>query len=584
MKKILFLIGCVIIAVFGCEAAKVNGADSCMKVVAYVTSWSEEMPDPKFMTHINYAFGHVNESFDGVRIDNPVRLSRIARLKKVKPELKVLLSVGGWGSGRFSEMAADPVLRGRFAADCRRVADEYGLDGIDIDWEYPGSNAAGISASEADPGNFVKLLAAIRDAIGPERLLTIASSAWGTGCRFSEILPYVDFINIMTYDMAQAPSLHNALYSSGRQGGMSAEKGVAIHLGGGVPASKFVLGIPFYGRGASPYQNFVDYKDVALKPGCTEGWDDVAKTPYIADKSGSVVLGFENPKSIGYKCDFIVQRGLGGAMYWDYAGDNAGSELREAVARGMGMDLSEPTYPADYAGAPRFKALIYYNDQAEPAHVDFAKDAIDFFHRLSYGDGYRYDVTTSLADYPYDRLKGYDLIVAINASPVADKERKAFEEYMENGGGWIGFHAAAYNDANTGWDWYNRFLGAGKFYCNTWPPQPALADVELREHPVTKNLPQSFVLPECEWYQWQPDPRLTPGVEVLLSLSPANYTLGIKDVVKSGDFPVVWTNTRYRMIYLNIGHGDREFTDAAQNLLLVNAFRWIAASSASSSL
>lgn len=95
-------------------------------------------------------------------------------------------------------------------------------------------------------------------------------------------------------------------------------------------------------------------------------------------------------------------------------------------------------------------------------------------------------------------------------------------------------------------------------------------------HPVTRNLPSSFVAPACEWYQWQnPSPSENPDVDVLVSLSDLNYPIGIKDVVSFGEFPIVWTNRKYRMIYLNIGHGDVEFTDATQNLLLVNAFRWI---------
>ena len=113
-------------------------------VVAYVTSWSEVMPDPQYMTHINYAFGHVNESFNGVKIDNEERLRQIVDLRKQKPELKVLLSIGGWGSGRFSEMAANDEYRRAFAADCDRVVKEFALDGIDIDWEYPTSSMANI--------------------------------------------------------------------------------------------------------------------------------------------------------------------------------------------------------------------------------------------------------------------------------------------------------------------------------------------------------------------------------------------------------------------------------------------------------
>ena len=232
-------------------------------------------------------------------------------------------------------------------------------------------------------------------------------------------------------------------------------------------------------------------------------------------------------------------------------------------------------YPGNYARAPRFKALIYYSDTAEEAHVDFANQAIDFFHRLSYGDGFTWDKTTSLAEYPYERLATYDVVIAINQAPGSERERAAFERYMRQGGGWVGFHAAAYNDATTHWPWYNEFLGCGTFLCNNWPPQPALLRVDGGDHPVTKNLPEEFVAPASEWYMWNDAPDTRPNVDVLLTLSPKNFPFGLKDVVSVGNYPVVWTNRDYRMIYLNMGHGDVEFLDATQNLLFVNALRWV---------
>lgn len=236
-------------------------------------------------------------------------------------------------------------------------------------------------------------------------------------------------------------------------------------------------------------------------------------------------------------------------------------------------------YPANYAKVPRFKALIHYSTEVEEAHREFAEEAVTFFKRLNYGDGFILDITTDFSAYPYERLKEYDVVVMLNNSPYSETDRKAFEQYMENGGGWVGFHAAAYNDKNTNWSWFVDFLGGGVFYCNNWPPQPVKLTMDNQRHPVTKNLPASFIAPESEWYQWTPSPRLNKDVEVLLSISEDNYPLGIKDVVNFGDFPVVWTNKKYRMIYLNMGHGNDEFTDATQKLLFVNAFRWVVSQS-----
>lgn len=235
-------------------------------------------------------------------------------------------------------------------------------------------------------------------------------------------------------------------------------------------------------------------------------------------------------------------------------------------------------YPANYASAPRFKALVYYTRHAEVAHIDFAMRGVEFFKRLNYGDGFVLDTTTDMSEYPYEKLKEYNIVVMLDGYPTDPAERTAFEKYMENGGGWMGFHVAAYNDLNTGWPWLVDFLGGGIFYCNNWPPQPVKLILDRPSHPVTKNIPPEFIAPESEWYQWNPSPRENPDVEVLLSLSPDNYPLGIKDVVSRGDWPVVWTNTNYRMIYLNMGHNEAAFGDATQNLLFVNAFRWVVSS------
>ncbi len=236
---------------------------------------------------------------------------------------------------------------------------------------------------------------------------------------------------------------------------------------------------------------------------------------------------------------------------------------------------NQERYPANYAREKRFKALIYYTENAEEAHVQFSKQGVEFFRKLNYGDGFHLDVTTDFSSLTYEQLAEYSVVIMLDGYPMNPEGRAMFEKYMENGGGWVGFHASAYNDRNTDWPWLVQFLGGGVFLCNNWPPQPALLETDKAEHPVTKNLPSEFVAPATEWYQWKPSPRENKDIEVLLSLSQKNYPIGIKDVVNFGDWPVVWTNKNYRMIYLNMGHGDEEFCDATQNLLFVNAFRWI---------
>ena len=304
-------------------------------VVAYVTSWTKVMPDPAYVTHVNYAFGHVNNTFNGIRIDNPKRLKQITALKQKSPALKVMISIGGWGSGRFSEMAATDDNRAKFAEDCLRVLNEFKLDGIDIDWEYPTSNAAKISASPDDTKNYTLLMKAIRQKIGTGKLLTLASVADGKYIDFKEIQPVVDFVNIMTYDMGRPPYHHAGLYKSQYTKGMSIDEGVTAHVNAGMPLNQLVLGIPFYGHGIDGIDDFIDYKEILKLNGYQRKWDEQAKVPYLENNKGEFVCTYEDPRSIAIKCDYLLGRGMLGAMYWEYAGDTDDGVLRKAVFNGV---------------------------------------------------------------------------------------------------------------------------------------------------------------------------------------------------------------------------------------------------------
>ena len=283
------------------NAPKQTQTPSEKVVIAYVTSWSEVMPNPNLVTHINYAFGHVNDSFNGVRINNEERFKQIVALKEKAPHLKVLLSIGGWGSGRFSEMAGDEQNRLSFAKDCQRVVQEYGLDGIDLDWEYPTSSAAGISSSPDDTDNFTLLMRDIRQAIGKDKLLTMASVASARYVNFRDILNVIDFVNIMSYDMANAPRHHSTLYRASISGRLTCDDAVKAHIDAGVPAERLVLGMPFYGRGGKILSNR-DYRDIDFNGEYTEVWNDTAKVPYLINKEGTMVLGFDNVRSLRIKC------------------------------------------------------------------------------------------------------------------------------------------------------------------------------------------------------------------------------------------------------------------------------------------
>ena len=304
-------------------------------IVSYVTARTKPVPDPNLISHINYAFGHVNETFNGVNVENPDRLREVVKLREINPDLKVLLSIGGWTSGGFSEMAADKENRSSFAKDCQRIVKEFDLDGIDIDWEYPTSNEAGISASVEDTDNFTLLMRDIRKAIGAKKLLTLATIADGKFIDFRAIDKDIDFVNVMMYDVSKPPLQHNSLYRSDLAGRITLVEALQAHLDAGVPKNKLVMGIPFYGRGDKKKVNdFVNFRDMPL-PGFHEKWDDESKVPYLVDDTGALVLTFENEKSIKEKAAYIKSQGILGAMYWEFYGDNDELLLSKTLYQGL---------------------------------------------------------------------------------------------------------------------------------------------------------------------------------------------------------------------------------------------------------
>ena len=227
------------------------------------------------------------------------------------------------------------------------------------------------------------------------------------------------------------------------------------------------------------------------------------------------------------------------------------------------------------AQQPTFRVLAFYTDKGEPDHIAFADQALPFFAELAKKNNFYFESTTRWEDLNAEKLKGFQLVLWLNDFPTKAEPRAAFEGYMNHRGAWLGFHVAAYNDESTRWPWFVDFLGGGVFYGNNWPPLPAKLIVDDRTHPVTRHLPKTFTSPANEWYIWKPSPRLNKRVRVLLTLDAMNYPIGLKDTIIGGDLPVVWTNTRYRMIYMNMGHGDKIFASNVQNQLFENAILWL---------
>jgi hypothetical protein len=167
---------------------------------------------------------------------------------------------------------------------------------------------------------------------------------------------------------------------------------------------------------------------------------------------------------------------------------------------------------------------------------------------------------------------------------------------MNNGGAWIGFHFAGFaltpSDFPQNWSWYhNEFIGAGQYKGNTWRPTSAVLRVEDPTHPATRHLPLTFSSSPNEWYSWEKDLRQNPDIKILLSVDSSSFPLGTgpkpHEIWHSGYYPVVWTNTKYKMLYINMGHNDIDyehktnkelsfqFNNPVQNKLIIDGLLWL---------
>jgi type 1 glutamine amidotransferase len=270
------------------------------------------------------------------------------------------------------------------------------------------------------------------------------------------------------------------------------------------------------------------------------------------------------------------------------------SVYRHLFANAISWAAQTPAYPASalqppasdaHSGAaatapnaapvhPRYRVLAFYSNTVETDHVDFADDAIRFYADLARRKNFAFD-TTSNWENCNDALKKYQVVLWLNDFPHSEAQRTAFQNYMEKGGAWLGFHVSGYNDRTTHWPWFVHFFGDAVFYNNSWPPLPAKLIVDDNKHPATHRLPTHYTAPINEWYGWKPNPRSNKDVKVLITLDPANYPLGKKDTIRGGDIPVCWTNTRYKMLYLNMGHGDQNLQSPVERRLFEDGLEWL---------
>ncbi len=246
--------------------------------------------------------------------------------------------------------------------------------------------------------------------------------------------------------------------------------------------------------------------------------------------------------------------------------------------------------------ALKFKVLAFYTAKEDLAHISFVHEANRWFPNAAKKYHFEYDSTNDWTKLNKDTLGKYKVILFLDTRPEDSLQRVAFENYMKHGGGWMGFHFAGFaltpSAYPQNWNWYhNEFLGSGQYKSNTWRPTSAVLKVEDTSHPVTKGLPATFRSSPNEWYRWDNDLTKNPDIKILLSIDPSSFPLGTgpkqSEIWHSGYYPVVWTNKKYKMVYVNMGHNDMAYEDKSnrelsfqfdnpvQDQMIINALLWL---------
>ncbi|MDB5024485.1 MAG: Chitinase [Mucilaginibacter sp.] len=337
-------------------------------IITYVGGYRGNLIDTRKieaarLTHVLYAFADLKNNRAYLHYPNSdvINLNRLTALRKTNPGLKILLSVGGQGWSRnFSGMALTADGRRTFAQSCTRLLRQFKLDGIDIDWEFPGyAGQGGNIYRPRDKVNYTLMFKALRiafDELGHQDnkryQLTVAVDGWAARflphTQMAEVQNEVDYVCVMSYHF-NTPQLAGGpyLYSpAGWDAAGSADGAIRAFIQAGVPKSKLVIGAGFFPvilqmrSNADSDRNYV--RKIQFRGGLGKVyrlneangyqryWDKEGKAPYLFNPGTHIRIAYEDTASVNAKCDYLLQRKLAGIMYWDYFSD-PGRKLLHAI-------------------------------------------------------------------------------------------------------------------------------------------------------------------------------------------------------------------------------------------------------------
>ncbi|MEU7526175.1 glycosyl hydrolase family 18 protein [Saccharothrix sp. NPDC042600] len=349
-------------------------------VGAYYGNWFSgskpisSIPSDTPITHLFYAFSTIEDGRCALNAPTAAKdFADILDLKRRKPSLRALISIGGWGAGGFSDAALTDASRRAFVRSCvDRFFRDGVFDGVDVDWEFPVyGGPVEITDRPEDRRNMTLLVREFRRQLPRGALVT---AALPTG-RLQTDGPYdparsfelgalgrdLDFITLMTYDMgtgfSPVATFNAPLREVPRDPMPAADRrwnnvvgAVEYYVRHGVRPDRLVLGTPFYGRGFQvreagpdhglyqPYESafWVDGYDEVQRlratPGWTEHWHPVARSPWLYNAAERKFVSYENPRSIGIRAQYAKNRGLRGTFMWELGHDDARHSLLTAMA------------------------------------------------------------------------------------------------------------------------------------------------------------------------------------------------------------------------------------------------------------
>jgi chitinase len=354
-RKLFF---CVIVAFIAAQSTAQVKND--IRVLAYYSGSVARLDsiDVDKITHIIYCFGHLRDNqFHLSRERDTAMIQKMVSLKEKNKNLKVLLSLGGWGGCRTcSEIFSTQENRQAFAASVKEHAKYFKTDGIDLDWEYPAVvGYPGHRFAPEDKTNFTSLLKTLRNTLDKGSEISFAAGGYtnflDSAVEWKEVIKYADFINIMSYDLVGGYSPvtghHTPLYSTPQQR-ESGDNAIRWLEKLGIPSRKLVLGGAFYGRvwenvpdinnglyQQGKFKMSVGFKNFQRQLTTDNGfvyfWDDVAKAPYMYNKRDKLFVTYDDRRSIALKTAYVMNKKLYGIMFWQLGDDLLSNGLLHTI-------------------------------------------------------------------------------------------------------------------------------------------------------------------------------------------------------------------------------------------------------------